>query len=500
MKKEITGDDVEKSLMDTATQSCRRMITASGFLGSFLQAFATAVEEGGDSGGSAPRGVYLVGGCVRDLFLSCLLPDRPVKDSDIDIVVTGYTETTALVAAVESVRHVVPLRGVQHVIGDFPVVKVFPAGWRGCLDIALARTGEMSTGPGHRDFRFTTRDVSIEDDLRRRDFTINAIALRIIVAAGALEYEIVDVTGGIDDLLKRRIAAIGDAERRYREDPIRQVRAVRFAAELSDAGFRLAEGTYEAIKSVYPETYRDISREPFVCEVDKALTANFPFAYKQLSRSGILSTSLPFLDGWGPKDRECVAAMIESLAGDEHAPSVWVPVLLWAVRDDAEGTFRDGEVRLPRNFHVPSFTDHVRIMKLPRLIAHQVRLLAIMRYHGAFLWPMAAFEDAYKRVPKRQRSSFMAMLKTFMTCDGFNPAEIDGLVRRLQDAPVPPSRDDGTRFFSEHDIAAGSLRAEMMFHARDCQLREGGTKGDFFRNALSWHDKRETERSAEKKR
>jgi len=493
-------DDVKRELIDNGTQSCRRFINAPGFLGPFLRAFVTAVERDGDSGGRVPRAVYLVGGCVRDLFMSCLLPEQPVKKGDVDIVVTGCAEMGALLAAVESMRNSVPLRGVQHVISDFPVVKVFPAGWHGCLDIALARTGEMSTGPGHRDFRFTTRDVSIEDDLLRRDFSINAIALRIIVTAGDLDCETVDVSCGIDDLLRRRIAAIGDAKIRYREDPIRQVRAIRFAAELFDAGFRLEEGTYQAIKTVYPETYQDISREPFVCEVGKALTANFPFAYEQLSQSGILARSLPFLDGWDVTARECVSAMIGAIAGDAHAPSVWVPLLFWAVRGDGERTFHDRVMRLPRNFHIPPLTHHVRSMKLPRVIAHQVRLFAIMRYYGEFLWSVAAFEDAYKHVPKRQRSPFMVMLTTLMGCDGLDPGEIDHLVTRITDAPESPPRDECARFFAANDIPAGPLRAEMMFHARDCQLTEDGIKSDFFHNALLWHERRKTTQSVEKKK
>jgi len=153
---------------------------------------------------------YLVGGCVRDKLLG-----RPVKDRDW--VVVGAT--------IDEMRQ----QGYQQVGKDFPVF-LHPNSKE---EYALART-ERKTAPGYTGFTFhAATDVTLEEDLRRRDLTINAMAE---TEAG----EIIDPYHGQHDLDMRILRHVSPA---FAEDPVRILRVARFAARYADLGFRLADET-----------------------------------------------------------------------------------------------------------------------------------------------------------------------------------------------------------------------------------------------------------------
>ena len=161
--------------------------------------------------------VYLVGGAVRDRLLG-----RPVKERDW--VVVG--------ASPEELER----QGFVPVGREFPVF-LHPQTHE---EYALARL-ERKVAPGYRGF--TTRfspDVTLEEDLRRRDLTINAMAE---TAAG----EIVDPYGGRRDLEARLLRHVSDS---FIEDPVRVLRAARFAARYAELGFHVAEETVALMRSM----------------------------------------------------------------------------------------------------------------------------------------------------------------------------------------------------------------------------------------------------------
>jgi len=160
---------------------------------------------------------YLVGGCVRDKLLG-----RPVKDRDW--VVVGATVEDML------------QQGYQQVGKDFPVF-LHPDSKE---EYALART-ERKTGPGYTGFEFhASADVTLEEDLIRRDLTINAIAE---TEAG----EITDPYHGQRDLEKRILRHVSPA---FAEDPVRILRVARFAARYADLGFQVAVETTELMRNM----------------------------------------------------------------------------------------------------------------------------------------------------------------------------------------------------------------------------------------------------------
>ena len=161
--------------------------------------------------------IYLVGGAVRDTLLGL-----PVLEKDW--VVIGETPESMV------------KEGFRLVGKDFPVF-LHPQSHD---EFALART-ERKTAPGYKGFSiYASPDVSLEQDLRRRDLTINAIAM-------SSQGQLIDPYGGQQDLEKRIFRHISPA---FAEDPVRILRVARFAARYGYLGFTLADETRELMESM----------------------------------------------------------------------------------------------------------------------------------------------------------------------------------------------------------------------------------------------------------
>ncbi|MGE8249760.1 MAG: multifunctional CCA tRNA nucleotidyl transferase/2'3'-cyclic phosphodiesterase/2'nucleotidase/phosphatase, partial [Stenotrophomonas bentonitica] len=162
--------------------------------------------------------IYLVGGAVRDRLLQRSPGDR-------DWVVVGATQ-----AQMEA-------QGYKAVGRDFPVFLHPDSG----EEYALART-ERKSGRGYRGFVVDADpSVTLEEDLQRRDFTINAIACD--EATGTL----VDPYGGVRDIEQRVLRHVGPA---FIEDPLRVLRAARFMARFAPLGFSVAEETMALMQQI----------------------------------------------------------------------------------------------------------------------------------------------------------------------------------------------------------------------------------------------------------
>ncbi len=192
--------------------------------------------------------VYLVGGCVRDRLLA-RLTGRPQPSSDRDWVVVGATPEDMLA------------RGYLPVGNDFPVF-LHPKTHE---EYALART-ERKTAPGYHGFVFhAAPDVTLEEDLRRRDLTINAMALDD-------DGQLIDPYGGLEDLKARRLRHVSPA---FEEDPVRILRAARFAARFP--GFRVADETLALMRRMVDAGEVDaLVPERIFSEISRGLTAEAP--------------------------------------------------------------------------------------------------------------------------------------------------------------------------------------------------------------------------------
>ena len=170
--------------------------------------------------------IYLVGGAVRDRLLK-----RPIKDKDF--VVVGATVAEMIDA------------GFQQVGADFPVF-LHPTSHE---EYALART-ERKQGSGYKGFSVhASPDVSLEDDLRRRDLTINAMAIEVtsLTDDTPIDGQVIDYYGGLQDLKSKTLRHVSSA---FSEDPLRVLRTVRFYSRYYDLGFAIADDTLTLMRQL----------------------------------------------------------------------------------------------------------------------------------------------------------------------------------------------------------------------------------------------------------
>ncbi|MDD2972366.1 MAG: CCA tRNA nucleotidyltransferase [Lachnospiraceae bacterium] len=206
---------------------------------------------------------YAVGGCVRDSILG-----REPDDWDIT--------TSALPEQVKTLFRRTIDTGIQH----------------GTVTIMLEKEGfEVTTyriDGEYQDSRHPSEVIftpNLVEDLKRRDFTINAMAYNEKTG-------IVDEFHGMNDLEQKVIRAVGNPEERFTEDALRIMRAIRFSAQL---GYSIEENTRKAITKLAP-TLRNISAERIQVELVKLITSDHPFWLKDAYTSGVTKVILPELD------------------------------------------------------------------------------------------------------------------------------------------------------------------------------------------------------------
>ena len=206
---------------------------------------------------------YAVGGCIRDSILN-----REPDDWDITTSATPE-EVKALF------RHTVDT-GIQHGTVTVLIKKE-------CFEVTTYRIdGEYEDGRHPKEVSFTSL---LSEDLRRRDFTINAMAYNDT-------HGLVDLFGGQEDLKAGVIRCVGNAKERFEEDALRMMRAVRFSAQL---GYDIEENTAKAIKELAPTLSR-ISVERIQVELLKLLLSPHPQYIHKMYEMGMTKVFLPEFD------------------------------------------------------------------------------------------------------------------------------------------------------------------------------------------------------------
>lgn len=206
---------------------------------------------------------YVVGGCVRDSLLG-----KQPHDWDIT--------TSALPLQVKALFSRTIDTGLKH--GTVTI----PSG-REAYEVTTYRIdGEYLDGRHPSEVTFT---ASLREDLKRRDFTINAMAYN---EKDGLQ----DFFDGISDLENQRIRAVGDPRKRFEEDALRILRAVRFSAQL---GYTVEEETLRAMRTLAPTLAR-ISAERIAAELEKILVSPHPDRLRMAYECGITAVILPEFD------------------------------------------------------------------------------------------------------------------------------------------------------------------------------------------------------------
>lgn len=302
---------------------------------------------------------YLVGGAVRDQLLNLPVTER-------DWVVLGETPGSML------------KKGFRPVGKDFPVF-LHP---ESSEEYALART-ERKTGPGYKGFSIhSAQDVSLEQDLLRRDLTINAIAM-------SSEGEVIDPFNGVADLKNRILRHVSPA---FSEDPVRVLRVARFAARYAHLGFHIADETLRLMQQMVRSGEIDyLVPERVWAELYKALIEKTPSAFFYVLREcGALAKIFPEIDAlFGipqPQQHhpEIDTGIHTMLSLDQAARLSEKPEIRFAVLVHDLGKAISPKERLPHHYGhekaglplLEQLADRIRVPNHYRMLAKQV-----MHYH-----------------------------------------------------------------------------------------------------------------------
>lgn len=356
---------------------------------------------------------FLVGGAVRDRLLGLPPGDR-------DHVVVGATPDEMLAA------------GFKPVGRDFPVFLHPDTG----EEHALART-ERKSARGHRGFVVDAHpSVTLEEDLGRRDFSINAIAQ-------APDGGLVDPHGGVADIERRVLRHVGPA---FVEDPLRVLRAARFMARFAPLGFAVADETVALMRDmVESRELAELVPERVWQELSRALASKQPSAFLRTLRAcGALAVVLPEVDAlYGVPQRAEYHPEVDT---GVHVELVCDMAARLAPSDDGVGfaalTHDLGKALTPAD-------------ELPRHIRHEQRGLAPLRALCARLKVPAAHQ-ALAEMACREHLNVHRLLELrddtvhdlLARCDGFRkPARIGQLAQvceadkrgrtGLEDEPYP---------------------------------------------------------------
>lgn len=212
---------------------------------------------------------FVVGGYVRDYYLR-----RPSTDIDVVVVGSGIEVAEALAAELHA---------------RVSVFKTFGTAMVRSRGVEVEFVGARKESYSHDSRKPQVEPGTLEDDQRRRDFTINAMAWSL---NGDSFGKLVDPFGGMEDLEACIIRTPCDPDVTFSDDPLRMMRAVRFASQL---GFSIEEETFEAIRR-NRERIRIVSRERIITELNKIVLSPVPsMGFELLDLTGLLELIFPEL-------------------------------------------------------------------------------------------------------------------------------------------------------------------------------------------------------------
>ncbi len=294
--------------------------------------------------------VYLVGGAVRDEQLGL-----PVKERDWCVVGATPDELEGL--------------GYKAVGNDFPVFLHPESG----EEYALART-ERKTGTGYHGFTFhTSPEVTIEEDLARRDLTINAIAKDP-------DGKLIDPCNGLADIQSRALRHVSDA---FTEDPVRILRAAKFAARFRGLEFHIADETMQLMKRMVVDGEADaLVPERVWKETEAALAGSDPQVYLEVLREcAALAVVFPEID-----------ALFGIPQPEKWHPEIDCGIHSLMVLEQAAALTKDADVRFAALVHdLGKATTAINI--LPKHTGHELRSVKLVKSLSKRLQIPTTFRD-----------------------------------------------------------------------------------------------------------
>jgi poly(A) polymerase len=336
---------------------------------------------------------YLVGGCVRDILLGREPTDYDVATAATPEEVTDIFPQTYAVGAQFGVV-LVPFSSVPPVVNSSAHLN--HKGHRGLVEVATFRSDIGYSDGRHPDEVRFSKDA--RQDVERRDFTINGLLL------DPMTNEAVDYVGGRKDLEARIIRTIGDPQRRFAEDKLRLLRAVRFAARF---GYTIEPQTFAAIRPLAPQI-QQVSRERVRDELTKMLTeGRARDAFLLLDETGLLHEVLPEIEAMKaveqpPQFHPEGDVFVHTLLLLEKLPQPCSTTLAWGALLHDVGkppTFRIAPDRIRFDGHVDIGVKMAEeICRRLRFSNHEVeQILALIKNHMRFASVAQMKSSTFKR-------------------------------------------------------------------------------------------------------
>lgn len=332
----------------------------------------------GDAADSIDRPCYAVGGCVRDLFL-----ERPSKDIDFVTVGSGIELAEIVAEKLGKGTHLSVFRN----FGTAQVKR---------RDIELEFVGARRESYDRNSRKPVVEDGTLEEDLSRRDFTVNALAIRINRNGFG---ELIDMFDGIGDMEKRILRTPLDPDVTFSDDPLRMMRAIRFATQLN---FTIYPETFEAIRR-NAQRIKIISHERIVDELMKIMRSPRPSTgWDLLLKSGLLALIFPELSamkgvdvvkGRGHKDNFYhTLAVLDNVA--EKSDNVW---LRWGalMHDIAKPVTKRWDDKLGWTFHNHNFIGAKMVPRIFRRmrLPQDTKMKYVAKLVELHMRPIALVED-----------------------------------------------------------------------------------------------------------
>lgn len=410
---------------------------------------------------------YLVGGCVRDLLLK-----REPKDYDVATDATPqqvmklFPDTYAVGAQFGVV--LVPVPGAALDGNESEGIQK-----SGTVEVATFRSDIGYSDGRHPDEVRFSRDP--REDVIRRDFTINGMLLDPVSG------EVLDFVGGRKDLEAGIIRAIGHPERRFEEDKLRMLRAVRFAARFA---YEIEPGTFAAIQSL-AEQIRVVSRERVRDELTRMLTEGHAHrAFQLLDETGLLPHVLPEISAMKNVQQPAEFhpegdVFVHTLMLLDHLPQPCPPTLAWGALLHDVGkppTFRVAADRI-------RFDDHVEVgVKMAEEICRRLRfsnhdteqILALIQNHMRFGHVLRMKESTLKKFMRLPRfDEHMALHRADVLASHGNLGAYEYVQQKQNE--IPPQMMQPAKLVTGDDLIAaghapGPKFREILNAVEDAQL------------------------------
>lgn len=417
-------------------EALRRALRRRPPLRRLLRDLAKAIP---DAGGT----VYLVGG-----FLRSVVEGR--EPGDVDLLVTGlsYRRTGDVLRSLS-----VKVPGIRKVVAagrHFPVHRIAVDWGKEYIDISNARDdghGRPGAGTG-RDATgsvIPAGDREAVDDASRRDFTINGLLFRLAPGREVENGRLLDPFGGIEDLRGKRIRCVGEAADRFREDPLRIVRAIRLKNERR--GFVLHPATASAIRRLGPRLLPAASPDRLSVELVRSLSADPAGTIDDLRRHGLLRILLPESGRHANRAAERIARRYRFLRRSLGTP-LPVHLLLGNLLADLP---LEAALAAARRLRLPDM----------RALASTLRRLDILTHPEALRFPRAETESVF--IGSEEPRGLIALYRAVQHT-GKRPArDLNLFIRKCRTKPFVINGI----WLEKNGFAEGPERREILLRVRE---------------------------------